>query len=38
MRQAFYPLTLPLTVDPGSIAVGANRTGLSGGGRSSQGC
>ena len=30
MRQAFYPLTLPLTVGPGSIAVaitvGANRT------------
>src|SRR5690348_13217077 len=30
-RQAFYPLTLPLTVGPGSIsvaiAVGANRTG-----------
>src|SRR5438309_3487242 len=30
MRQAFYPLTLRLTVDPGSIAVaitvGANRT------------
>ena len=29
MRQAFYPLTLPLTVGPGSIAVaitvGANR-------------
>src|SRR5207247_11171967 len=30
LRQAFYPLTLPLTVGPGSIAVaitvGANRT------------
>ena len=30
MRQAFYPLTLPLTVGPGSISmaitVGANRT------------
>ena len=26
MRQAFYPLTLPLTVGPGSITVGANRT------------
>jgi multiple antibiotic resistance protein len=34
MRQAFYPLTLPLTVGPGSIAVaitvGANRTEGSG--------
>jgi len=34
MRQAFYPLTLPLTVGPGSIAVsitlGANRTQASG--------
>jgi multiple antibiotic resistance protein len=35
MRQAFYPLTMPLTVGPGSIAVsitlGANRTQSSGG-------
>jgi len=34
MRQAFYPLTLPLTVGPGSISVaitvGANRTEGSG--------
>lgn len=34
MRQAFYPLTMPLTVGPGSIAVsitlGANRTDVSG--------
>ena len=34
MRQAFYPLTMPLTVGPGSIAVsitlGANRTEASG--------
>jgi multiple antibiotic resistance protein len=34
MRQAFYPLTMPLTVGPGSIAVsitlGANRTQASG--------
>lgn len=32
MRQAFYPLTLPITVGPGSIAVaitlGANRTAM----------
>jgi len=34
MRQAFYPLTMPLTVGPGTIAVsitlGANRTEASG--------
>ena len=34
MRQAFYPLTMPLTVGPGTIAVaitlGANRSGASG--------